>query len=227
MQKFDLSLWLQDKSRKVVTRAGKSVRIICWDSPSKAFPIVGFVDNEPEIFAWDCFGYCREGHIESENDLFFVDEEQLTEFEKALDVFAYNSKLEASNPNYYDWLLKSTAINLLDLARKELEKSIEDGAIEFAKSYMEDVNPSFEKVKESEELWKWKMSCLRGINKAYTQGKRDVLKDFPKWKKAEKDEELDCHVAIQQDDRVVLSDFVQKDEYYITLDVLKKLPKEE
>jgi hypothetical protein len=57
--------------------------------------------------------------------------------------------------------------------------------------------------------------------------KKKILKDLPKWKKAEKDEELDCHVAIQQDGGVVLSDFVQKDEYYITLNVLKKLPKEE
>jgi len=30
-QKFDLSLWLKDKSRKVVTRDGRSVRIVCWD----------------------------------------------------------------------------------------------------------------------------------------------------------------------------------------------------
>lgn len=75
MEQFDLSVWLKDKSRKVVTRTGKPVRIVCWDSPNKTFPIVGFVDNEEEIFVWDCFGYCREGHIESDVDLFFADEE--------------------------------------------------------------------------------------------------------------------------------------------------------
>ena len=82
MQQFDLDTWLKNKSREIVTRIGKPVRIVCWDSPNKVFPIVGFIDNEPEIFTWDCFGYCREGHIENENDLFFVDEEdkELTEF---------------------------------------------------------------------------------------------------------------------------------------------------
>ena len=82
MQQFNLDTWLKNKSRKIITRTGKPVRIVCWDSPNKTFPIVGFVDNEPEIFTWDCFGYCREGHIENENDLFFVDEEdkELTEF---------------------------------------------------------------------------------------------------------------------------------------------------
>ena len=74
--------------------------------------------------------------------------------------------------------------------------------------------PSIEEVKEEAEI-------------LLDLARKDVLKDLPKWKKAKKDEELDCHVAIQQDDRVVLSDFVQEDEYYITLDVLKTLPKEE
>lgn len=76
MKKFDLDTWLKNKSRKIVTRTGKPVRIVCWDSPNKAFPIIGFIDNEPEIFVWDCFGYCCEGHIETEFDLFFADEEE-------------------------------------------------------------------------------------------------------------------------------------------------------
>lgn len=73
MQKFNLDTWLKNNSSEIVTRTGKPVRIVCWDSPNEVFPIVGFVDNKPEIFTWDYFGYCREGHIENENDLFFAE----------------------------------------------------------------------------------------------------------------------------------------------------------
>ena len=73
MAQFDLKVWVQDKSREVITRDGRPVRIVCWDSPNKTFPIVGFVKNEEEIFVWDCFGYCREGHIERDVDLVFAD----------------------------------------------------------------------------------------------------------------------------------------------------------
>ena len=117
---------------------------------------------------------------------------------------------------------------ILNLARKELEKSIEDGAIEFAKSYMEDVDPLFEKVQESEELWKWKMSCLRGINKAYKQGKQDALKDFPKWKKATEYKEFEINEACILDDDIypIIATNVNIGEYYIELDELKNLPLE-
>ena len=35
MEQFSLEKWLQDKNRKVVTRDGREVRIICWDAPTK------------------------------------------------------------------------------------------------------------------------------------------------------------------------------------------------
>jgi hypothetical protein len=72
MKRFNLDDWLKNRSRRVAIKDGRPVRIVCWDSPNKAFPIVGFIDNEPEIFVWDCFGYCCEGHIETEFDLFFA-----------------------------------------------------------------------------------------------------------------------------------------------------------
>jgi hypothetical protein len=229
MEQFNLDKWLQDKSRKVVTRDGREVRIICWDSPNKTFPIVGFVNNEEEIFAWDYFGYCREGHIETDVDLFFADdEEELTEFDYAvLSIISDHN----SHKDSIGAFAKRSSKKLLELARKELEKDIEHSAVEFAKSYMEDVNPSFEKVKESEELWKWKMSCLRGVNKAYTQGKQDALKDLPKWKKACKHTDFNEHVIILVDDdndsRPFLDDVVKEGEFYLELKDIKKLPKEE
>ena len=154
-QQFDLLLWFQDKSRKVVTRDGRPVRIICWDSPNKVFPVVGFVGNEPEIFAWDYFGYCREGHIESENDLFFADEEkQLTEFEKVLKEVIEDVK----NGDYIEeesfdfWKSR-----LLDLAKKELQ-------------------PEFDKEMDK---------MLAETDKVvYQKGQQDALKELPKWKRS-------------------------------------------
>ena len=129
-------------------------------------------------------------------------EEELTEFEKMLRYVleCYSDHEFETKPEIE--ALKLNAKSLLDLARNEIRKE------------------------EQEKLGTLEMP-IDPLNPYYQKGRENALKSIPKWKKAEKDEELDCHVAIQQDGRVVLSDFVQKDEYYITLDVLKTLPKEE
>lgn len=130
-------------------------------------------------------------------------EEELTQFEEELARFAWRGINVNDLTKEAKEILHKDSKPLLDLARKEVEKEI---------------------TKEVEQK---AINHTYAYQNGYENGKYDTLKDLPKWKKAEKDEELDCHVAIQQNDRVVLSDFVQKDEYYITLDVLKKLPKEE
>ena len=227
MEQFNLEEWLQDKSRKICTRDGRPVRIACTDSPILHHRIVGFV--ECDLFTWTDDGkVIYGGKCEDKNDLFFADEEDaLSEFEKEI-----LNLLNCATPEGHGAptieKTKEYSQQLLDLARKELEKSIEDGAIEFAKSYMEDVNPSFEKVQESEELWKWKMSCLKGVNKAYAKGEQDALKSLPKWKKATEHKEFAVHVCVMDEDMYPYLDTeVNECEYYIELDNLKNLPKEE
>ena len=127
MEKFLLEKYLENSSRKVVTRRGNPVRILCTDRKhgEDDLPIVFLEESNGGEFLLTCRNDGRCDNYDTQYDLFFADEEEeLTEFEKTLDIFAYNSKLEASNPNYYDWLLKSTALNLLDLARKELLKDL-------------------------------------------------------------------------------------------------------
>lgn len=128
MRKFDLSLWLQDKSRKVVTRDGRPVRIICSDRKAKSGNIVGLVEeDESLIYVWDNNG----NHIVSgfdKNDLFFADEEEkpqskeLTEFEDKLLSFAlmFSANIEEEKIEY----VKESAKILLDLARKEILKDL-------------------------------------------------------------------------------------------------------
>ena len=228
MEQFSLEKYLENPSRKVVTRSGHNVRILCTDQRGN-MPIVALVEFETldgvQIFYSD-------GKNEShrEYDLFFVDNEELTEFEKELQTIISEASHWTSDDGsistycqFGDKEIKKISGQTLDLARKEIEKD----AVEFAKSYMEDVNPSFEKVQESEELWKWKMSCLRGINKAYTQGKQDALKSLPKWKKATEHKDLEKHIAILEEGKVLLSNYLEEGDYYIDLDDLKTLPKEE
>jgi hypothetical protein len=333
MQQFNLDKWLQDKSRKIVTRSGHNVRILCTDQRGN-MPIVALVEFET-LDGVQLFYHDGKNESRREYDLFFADEEKLnsiidelksylektpkeqvekdwkeiqdwytqhftnekhnkeeklTEFEKELQIiisdashwtsddgsistycqfgdkeikkisgqlldlarkeiekensgfkpkFTYNEKdyselgnklIEFRNNtplfsvSYRDGEGRKIILHyekeILNLARKELEKSIEDGAIEFAKSYMEDVDPLFEKVQESEELWKWKMSCLRGINKAYKQGKQDALKDFPKWKKC--DDNLPYSHIGGLNERYLI-----KNGYCIKISDLETLPKEE
>jgi hypothetical protein len=76
MEQFSLDKWLQDKSRKVVTRDGRPVRIVCYDMKSVS-PIIGVIlhrlGGEFER------NYATNGRFstqnESEYDLFFADEE--------------------------------------------------------------------------------------------------------------------------------------------------------
>jgi len=115
---------------------------------------------------------------------------------------------------------------LLDLIRKDVEKDIENSAVEFAKSYIEDVNPSFEKVKESEELWKWKMSCLKGVNKAYTKGKEDALKSLPKLEKTK--DVIVPTIPVMYTNSASMKSYVEYNGYRLCInDAFEKLSKEE
>lgn len=207
MTQFSLEKYLENPSRKVVTRDGRQVRILCTDAKAKdGCCIIAAIETDGEEEGYQFFkngkAYSSKSSIEDCADLFFAyEEEELTEFEKAVrNILARY----ISNIDCFPETIKDEAKSLLDLARKELQPEID---------------------KEIDKAYKNIDTIV--YDNGYKQGQYEIMEDLPKWKKAEKDEELDCHVAIQQDDRVVLSDFVQKDEYYITLDVLKTLPKEE
>lgn len=172
MEQFNLDTWLKDKSRKVVTRSGHNVRILCTDQRGN-MPIVALVEFETldgvQIFYSD-------GKNEShrEYDLFFADdEEKLTEFEEAMVSFAHTM---------FDHLLDKT---------KEVD------------------------IKE----WKEKLLDL---------ARKEILKDLPKWRKATKCKEFDKHVCVMDYYTFPFLDTeVNEGDYYIKLEDLKTLPKEE
>ena len=93
MKQFDLEEYLKNPSRKVVTKNGDSVRIICTDRLGE-FPIVGLVrtDNVEKVTS-----YTNSGRVYPEApsgyDLFFVPEIH----EGWVNVYQEDNKLRCGN----------------------------------------------------------------------------------------------------------------------------------
>ena len=76
MKPFNLDEYLKNPNKKVVTRDGKAVRIICTDFNNKSYPIIGEVQDcvDPRSFTEEgrCFGLSAD----SDKDLFFYSEKR-------------------------------------------------------------------------------------------------------------------------------------------------------
>ena len=75
MKAFSLEEYLKNPKRKVVTRDGRNVRIVCTDVKSELYPVLALVDNWSEEI---CNSYTKEGRFlpgnETHRDLFFAPE---------------------------------------------------------------------------------------------------------------------------------------------------------
>lgn len=74
MKQFNLEEYLKDPNKKVVTRDGRNVRIICTDHDNISYPIIGAIKgcNFPFCFSED--GYVIGSKYNNANDLFFASE---------------------------------------------------------------------------------------------------------------------------------------------------------
>ena len=88
MEQFSLEKYFENPCRKVVTRRGNPVRIICTDRKHGE-------DESPVVFLEECSNggefllSCKsdgtsDEHYATQYDLFFADEEELTEFNYAV-----------------------------------------------------------------------------------------------------------------------------------------------
>ena len=79
MKQFSLEEYLKNPSRKVVTRDGRSARIICTDMRTINHPIIALVEIR-DNFNEDIFTYTKDGefnvYYSSMHDLFFAPEKQ-------------------------------------------------------------------------------------------------------------------------------------------------------
>ena len=75
MKAFNLEEYLKNPKRKVVTRDGRNVRIVCTDVKSELYPVLALVDNWGKEI---CNSYTKEGRFRPDNeahrDLFFAPE---------------------------------------------------------------------------------------------------------------------------------------------------------
>ena len=77
MEQFNLEKYLKNPSRKVITRNGRNVRIICTDKKGFEYPIVALIENKLEGFEGVLY-YTKDGEYtaneSSMSDLFFAPE---------------------------------------------------------------------------------------------------------------------------------------------------------
>ena len=245
MEHFSLDKWLKDKSRKVVTRDGRTVRIICWDAKSSK-PIVALVstrsidqrqfDELPISYFNDgtYYGGAKDDFL----DLFFADEE-LTEFEKEV-AEAYEW---AKTTEREDFVNEFTP-KLLDLARKEIHSEEnsnfkpkftynETSYSELANKLIEFRNNtplcsvSYRDGEGRKIILHYEKEILELV-------KKEILKNLPKWKKMPNGIQGNGDFNPTYLVRVPNGHYFttpciswDKDDMYIELSELEKLPKEE
>ena len=77
MEQFSLEKYLANPSRKVVTRAGNSVRILCTDRKGD-YPIIALVENcdsiDESVCSYNKNGIFYTSGLSDNNDLFFAPE---------------------------------------------------------------------------------------------------------------------------------------------------------
>lgn len=73
MKQFSLAAYLKNPKRKVVTRDGRSVRIICADRMDDDYPVVALVRDKvsEELLSYTEDGVLWKNH-DDDNDLFFA-----------------------------------------------------------------------------------------------------------------------------------------------------------
>ena len=79
MKQFDLKEYLANPSRKVVTRAGNSVRILCTNRRDSNYPIIALIENRPGGEE-EAHSYTKDGrlcHISNIFDLVFAPEKHI------------------------------------------------------------------------------------------------------------------------------------------------------
>ena len=77
MEQFSLEKYLANPARKVVTRDGRSVRVICTDMKSTTYPVVALIENCSSGFE-QLITFSKNGEYavneSSRSDLFFASE---------------------------------------------------------------------------------------------------------------------------------------------------------
>ena len=74
MKEFSLEEYLKNPERKVVTRDGKNVRIICTDFDNPDYPVIGEINGNKWPCSFTTNGLLIKDGVEQPSDLFFAPE---------------------------------------------------------------------------------------------------------------------------------------------------------
>lgn len=226
-QKFNLDEWLKNIERRVVTREGKPVKIICWDSPNQVKPIVGFVEGNSNPIMWDAFGYFKNGHIDSDLDLFFAEDNG----------FPYKLKSYIENTEK-----QSPTDKILDELKSYLENNTREQVEKDWGEIQDWYNERLSQKKEEESLSEFEKAISELTQKVTYNGNVLPIEDIkgysrsllklatrellPKWKRVENATGFTTPYV----DRMVNLIIPDKEGkgYYIPMkDLIEKLPREE
>lgn len=97
MKQFSLEEYFKNPNRKIVTRDGKKVRIICTDFNNPDFPVIGEIESYLWPSSFTKSGLFIKGY-EHPNDLFFAPEKRegwINLYSGMLNGSIFNSKEEA------------------------------------------------------------------------------------------------------------------------------------
>ena len=100
MEQFSVEKYLENPNRKVVTRDGRSARIICTNRLDDNYPVLALVNNEDSerCYSYTTFGKF-DGHqnIDCELDLFFAPDKKI----RWINLYKMNSII-SPGPRAYD-----------------------------------------------------------------------------------------------------------------------------
>ena len=97
MKPFNLEGYLKTPNRKVVTRDGRDVRIICTDHDNISYPIVGAIKGYDFPFCFSEDGYVVGSKCTDANDLFFAPEKH----EGWINLYKNEDGISWISPNYF------------------------------------------------------------------------------------------------------------------------------
>lgn len=104
MEQFNLEEYLENPNQKIVTRDGRSVRIICTNRKSENCPIVTLIQDSPDDFE-DVYYYTIDGkgviRGHESMDLFFAPEKQECPFKKGDRVLVRDYDNESWRPRIF------------------------------------------------------------------------------------------------------------------------------
>ena len=127
MIQFNLENWQKNKKRKICTRDGRPARIICTDGKN-LHPLVAMITDysgDEVIVSYTINGWRNiEEKYPDNYDLFFADDNELTEFEEGMKNFLEDWTLTKDDFRTVREAVKENSDKLLDLARKEFMSEI-------------------------------------------------------------------------------------------------------